>query len=301
MWFYKVFFSKKTYSMFFICIVCLSQTACGSDLATSVSTLAILTTGPSSTPTLSMVTSSVVTPSPANVTPTALQTTVINTSTPENTNFSSTLSPTIKNSVITPQIASSQDWEYHWLADIPCKAPCWEGITPGKTKVEEAKKILLKLPFVIKISESSTATEWEWVGFEQSLARIRYSNSSTNSIVTGIDLPFPKTFRLKDIIQVYGNPSYAWTTIDIREDGTIFNYGTYILFKDYGLLLSNGVKSVPTLDGNTLFYGVSLLIPGNPEEIAKQTTIFNPSVAFTWQGYKDFKFYCISSSLCNKL
>lgn len=299
-WFYNKFLLKIN-ALILIWVVCLSQTACASNTATMPSTAAMRTTVASSATTLSVTTLSSVTPSPSTISPTVLQTTPTTFSNSEYTKLVSTLSPTVTGLINTPQIASSQDWEYHWLTGVPCKAPCWEGISPGKTKVEEAKKILLKLPFVTKISEGNTSTVWKWSGFEQSLARISYASSGTDAVVTGIDLPFPKTFRLKDIIQVYGNPSHAWTTMDIGDNGNIFNYGTYILFKDYGLILSNGVKSVPTLDSNTLFYGVSLVIPGNPEEIAKQTTIFYPSVTATWQGYKDFKFYCISGSLCKNL
>ena len=35
-----------------------------------------------------------------------------------------------------------------WLTDIPCRAPCWHGIEPGKTSGSETLEIVKKLPFI---------------------------------------------------------------------------------------------------------------------------------------------------------
>src|SRR5947209_4744604 len=54
-------------------------------------------------------------------------------------------------STITPTIGATKpapppDWQYRWLKGIPCKPPCFEGITPGKTTAEEAVKLLQQNP-----------------------------------------------------------------------------------------------------------------------------------------------------------
>src|SRR5512132_3259667 len=43
------------------------------------------------------------------------------------------------------------DMRTRWLAGQPCAPPCWEGITPGKTRVDEAVALLNRHPMVTDI------------------------------------------------------------------------------------------------------------------------------------------------------
>lgn len=44
--------------------------------------------------------------------------------------------------------ALPEDWSYRWLKGIPCRPPCWEGITPGQTTAREAEEILRQSPII---------------------------------------------------------------------------------------------------------------------------------------------------------
>lgn len=54
------------------------------------------------------------------------------------------------------------------ITDIPCSPPCWYGIEPGKTSIQEAQSIVQSLPFVKKVNLfdgneltwSSLVTDW---------------------------------------------------------------------------------------------------------------------------------------------
>src|SRR5262245_17799626 len=62
-------------------------------------------------------------------------------------------------SVVTPtpvaHPVSNTDPTTRWLLGVPCRAPCWEGVTPGKTIAEEAVTIFRQSPILKNVQISA--------------------------------------------------------------------------------------------------------------------------------------------------
>ncbi len=205
-----------------------------------------------------------------------------------------TLVPTIPS--IPPTIqASPDDWEYSWLKGTPCRAPCWQNITPGRTNFDDALKILHQLPFVqdLSIAKYSPSIEWRWPTPNKGLARLTYDKTDIKKTVTSLELPFPKTFKLRDINQIYGEPTYAWAGVQLT-------YYVYILYLDQGILLYNQFQTKPSLDEATSFSGIIFTRSyKNIEEYIKNWDYSDvPSNIPRWQGYTGFNYYCVGTMGC---
>ena len=116
--------------------------------------------------------------------------------------------------VLTPMIKPTleTDRKSRWLRHIPCRAPCFEGITPGKTTASEAVSILNASDVALNATarsvqgEKDGAVTWSWT----SLSNVFYNEAfylSDDSIITQIR-PDLGTFKLGDIIKAYGQPTY---------------------------------------------------------------------------------------------
>ncbi len=102
-------------------------------------------------------------------------------------------------------------WLKNWLENPSCSPPCWEGITPGKTTLEEANFLITKIQNV-EVSSYNFKTNH---GISTSWGIENYSISGTiwannpdevvNKII--INLMIDRIY-LKDIISYFGNPNY---------------------------------------------------------------------------------------------
>lgn len=214
-----------------------------------------------------------------------------------------TANPTPTSSRLLKPLASYTDWEYRWLEGGPCSAPCWEGIRPGITTADQAKATLLKLAFVTNVQEQSVTPysphelNWNWTEGNGG-PTIHFTTNSPTEVVDSITLILPKSFRLGDINRIYGEPNYIQTSVDYRDDKSIYSYNIAILYQDKGILLYDGFEKRLAIDANTPFRGVILIRPVTIEEVAKKTNLFNPKNTPQWQGYKDFSFYCTPDGTC---
>src|SRR5690606_1648114 len=57
------------------------------------------------------------------------------------------------------------------LLDAPpdCAMPCWQGIQPGKTSLDEAIALLERSPWVSEIYPALNSVDWEWNGAQPAL------------------------------------------------------------------------------------------------------------------------------------
>lgn len=56
------------------------------------------------------------------------------------------------------------DWKSDWLNSPACAPPCWEGITPGQTSLQEAMEIIANLPSARSVTPTGTGVQWEGKG-----------------------------------------------------------------------------------------------------------------------------------------
>ncbi len=212
------------------------------------------------------------TPTPALPTPTV---TPILTAT-------STLNPT-------PTVVP-QNWKYNWLRGIPCNAPCWEGITPGKTTLDEAIEIIKKLPFVSSYTIDYYGINFNWI--HNNVQGIAYINANQPTRVISYIIPF-RTFRYKlgDIISVYGEPTHI--VAKAVNYGAIVGHSLLLFWLKDGFALRNPIDgTLPTLDTATMLEGFGVITPdieGVNNYFVGAKYDIRP-----WEGFKDFNYYCIA-------
>jgi hypothetical protein len=152
-----------------------------------------------------------------------------------------TLSTPVPTLTPPPKIAQpfTSDLRTRWLAGKPCAPPCWEGITPGKTRLAEAIKILNYHPQITNIrvypadGHDGAVIEWFWSDMPRGGGRLDFrwidpydavdQQDVGDPIVTQISVSFSGHFSLRTIMDAYGEPShvvpYAGLTVGIPHSG----------------------------------------------------------------------------------
>ncbi len=122
----------------------------------------------------------------------------------------------ISTQITTPVIKPTPeaDWQNHWLRHIPCRAPCFEGITPGLTTASDAVNVLNASDVAINVKarsipgEKNGAVTWSWASPSYSLYYNDALYLTDDEIITQIR-PDLGTFKLGDIIKSYGQPTHV--------------------------------------------------------------------------------------------
>ena len=194
--------------------------------------------------------------------------------------------------------ATPDNWQSRWLQGIPCRPPCWEGITPGHTTAREALKVLnagsLATGAVTKTWNFRDGyVIWEWNDTLKG-GQARYDINSPTQTIYLID-PYLKTsFRLQDVIQSYGQPSHV--AISARRNPDInsgFSYDVRIIYQAQGFILVKGATSKPTLDVDIRFGTIFFFAPDERGYFAALGGVAEHlDWILPWQGLQSFDFYC---------
>jgi hypothetical protein len=191
-----------------------------------------------------------------------------------------------------------------WLEGKPCAPPCWEGITPGKTRLSEALEVLNWHPQVRDIDvdccyrEGTSTVSWRWNGTSQAAGRLYFRQIDPHHlddpIVTSIIAPSLARFTLGTIIDAYGEPShimpYADVTPGIPHSGVGGGrpyYSFTVIYQNHGFSLSTkDYYDVPP----PINRGIRLL-----DEVVffhPKAEIWDLTELVPWQGEQDFFTYC---------
>lgn len=112
-------------------------------------------------------------------------------------------------------LAVSADQQTRWFTGIPCAPPCWEGITPGETSVQEAIELLNTNPYVSDVAYWSRPDDdvgvigWHWNGSNKGgVFQYPQTANQDNSIVriTWFNVSFAGYISLKKVREAYGEP-----------------------------------------------------------------------------------------------
>ncbi len=209
--------------------------------------------------------------------------------------------------------ASLNDWQARWLKGLPCRAPCWEGITPGKTTASEALDILKQSPIIapayIGISESPRDkygyVSWDWLNIvngSKSGGRAEYRVQPPDQIIYVIRPAYQASYKLSDVITAYGEPSHirVMTGTKFLEPPRTPYYGKHTVYSIRLVYLSQGFQIFTSLDDKTNFNRAMLL--SDPEFFAPGIDGFNTAFSdiniVPWEGFKGFDFYCRVKNEC---
>lgn len=182
-----------------------------------------------------------------------------------------------------------------WLRKEPCAAPCWEGLTPGITTYGGATKQLRQNDAFTRVEvilpDRITWQRRGWVdgGFAE------FDISSGEAILKLIVVDLPQPIKLKDVMDVYGNPSHiqVFADEDMHEPDRML-YSMELYFVPAGLFfmfdnpdMNGGIKTVITPESEinaAFFYAPSMQGLQNALQRAKHL--------IPWQGTFDFDTYC---------
>ncbi len=105
----------------------------------------------------------------------------------------------------------SNPWVKNWIEEPTCTPPCWEGITPGITSMNEANILLTKIPdgnihSINYQTKNGVSTSWG-IGNYSISGTIWADNpdDKVNKIV--VNLKYNRIY-LNDTISILGNPDF---------------------------------------------------------------------------------------------
>jgi hypothetical protein len=192
-------------------------------------------------------------------------------------------------------------WIDRWLQKIPCSAPCWENITPGKTTSQEAEQIIRAIPYAYDISIDPEFVPGrgviEWKIEDKYLGQIGFDSNTPQRIINQITPSYNST-KLSEVINAYGEPDYVIAAVDTPSDiGEPLVCSLTIIYLSKGISLDApncpGIKS--EIEPASQFY-VTFFIP--TQEGFKQVTNVDLDnvIVKRWEGYKKFDYYCTDNS-----
>jgi hypothetical protein len=121
-------------------------------------------------------------------------------------------------------------WLERWLVSPVCEPPCWEGITPGVTTMEEGKSILEAIPdFQPNDEDEYTITFMAKGDVRIMLKRKRKEQATVQYIDLGTD-----SLPLERIVARYGFPTFGYPEIPID---TPDPNCLILSYPDYGMAL----------------------------------------------------------------
>jgi hypothetical protein len=197
-------------------------------------------------------------------------------------------------SPVSTKLPMPTEWPKRWLMGIPCRPPCWEGITPGNTSANEAVEFLaasslvgiVRTPIDHLMPERGEVN-WTWVDGSVG-GRLIFEAQTISQTIYAIEPAFPTSFRLQNVIAAYGNPSHVIATAFRSPDlGGPISYDLSIIYLPLGLRLHTSSTSKPiTLNADTKFEDVSFSDTNDKDLTAPQKFLV------PWVGIKSFDFYC---------
>jgi hypothetical protein len=155
---------------------------------------------------------------------------------------------TVKSIYATPTLSPRREWVNKWLYDPTCQPPCWEGITPGVTSIDDVPKLLANVPGIWVTTPpthysfgSSESIEMQWRLAENAAdSGLAEASDEQSRLVSYMILTTgsSQSFFLEDVILSYGFPSDA----QIAECRPSIGIGTdycvvYVIYRQSGMAL----------------------------------------------------------------
>ncbi|NWJ47343.1 MAG: hypothetical protein HXX08_15905 [Chloroflexi bacterium] len=198
------------------------------------------------------------------------------------------------------------DLQKRILQGIPCKLPCWEGITPGITGFDEAVKILQSIPQVSNIkfetysndiSSLNEPPKYEeikvvtWDGKDNTGVGELLAYPTGNKLVRYITPNTNGDFLLKDVIKAYGEPQYIIASTQMEHlSGNGQSYGIKLIYPEKGFMLITGGLN-PLILEDKLVFGMIIYDGKSLDNLRLMITIRDEWLQ-PWQGFKDYDYSC---------
>jgi hypothetical protein len=160
---------------------------------------------------------------------------------------------------------------------IPCDAPCWNGITPGQTTLDEARAILQRtIHPPDHVSESvfmDESTEFSWYAANKGLNAVGGAEGVVNLVSINVEGQ-----TAADILSLYGSPDAQLAIQRIGSERVL--YAVTWLYPERGLsvllrtgrlsLIRPNIAGVHVVQPDTPVSAIRYLIPGTAENLVRQ-------------------------------
>jgi hypothetical protein len=104
-----------------------------------------------------------------------------------------------------------------FLTDEPCAAPCWYGLTPGKSKTADVQRVLAELPFVDQAAITQYGSGVTGGSIEISFQCRKDKERRDWIIIQGgivqkIALSLQYSLTFGEVVEKLGPPDYVWVS-----------------------------------------------------------------------------------------
>ncbi len=183
----------------------------------------------------------------------------------------------------------------NWLINPACLSPCWNGIYPGKSTLLQSLNILLKANSVENIIIKKYI-DWGLVEWKETssgnVGRLFYDGR--DSKVYAIEPHFNCCSTLKDVINVYGEPSHVIVlALQIFEDPNVGDwiYSYRIVWLDIGMEVGGYPSIENKIDKDFNISSIAYFEPNKNGLLKYEGRIVDLMV--DWKGYNDRSVYLI--------
>lgn len=188
------------------------------------------------------------------------------------------------------------------LIDDPCAAPCWQGITPGQTTIDEAFDILTELGYSPYLDETNRYIAWSTPDNHASDVFVRgvsvASSRRTGEDVTLLSLGLEFDLSLKEVLDKYGPPEkyQVYETMGNLGEGAhapvlfaLFYYTQLGLIFESRILISEPPGQTITTDSDTVLDWIYYFPPTSIERLTDdipqlEQRISQRAPMTDWQG-----------------
>ncbi len=201
-----------------------------------------------------------------------------------------------------PKPIPAADWRDRWLQGDPCRAPCWEGITPGQTKAVDAVRLLHRSSIVTDVeqcgypADMDECVSWSWIDRTKSGGGTVWFPHQADPLINTTFLQFAEhSFNLGEIMAAYGPPSHVIPTkTNWGMDGMSgTSYGLLVVYLPQGFYMEAVTDLSSTITSNLDVGGeVTLFAPSFEGFDAALQNRYNHTDLISWQGFQDFTTYC---------
>jgi len=181
--------------------------------------------------------------------------------------------------------------------DSDCQLPCWWGITPGVTTLNEAVEILSRPATLMEIHRINSMD----ILFVQVPMPEKYypqdiyhtyffDNNLTHSIE--INPGYNSKYQISNILNLYGSPSEVWVTTFNQEKMGYTLFSVIIFYPELGILVDHEFKEA-YIHGDTIFGcpgedtspDLFLFRPGYFNELEEVLSLISPE-AYVWLPFQ---------------
>ncbi len=182
-----------------------------------------------------------------------------------------------------------------FLTNPTCTPPCWEHITPGITKPEEAKIYLKSVPEVFDVEfKSTTSTNKIY------LAWFFYDSADSGAAggdlekINYISLGINSDLRLSEIVKAYGEPTHVKVSMCKPDFG--YYCPIYLIYDNFKMVLAtysrtsdpdkNGIK----ISKNSRILEIGFYIGSGQPDPEHNYPFPLPVQFYEWHGYGKYPY-----------